>query len=38
MVAFLRQLGSEIGNEPPEASLALDVQAAAREDHQDSCL
>jgi uncharacterized protein len=32
MVAFLRQLGSEIGSDPAEASLALGVEEAARED------
>lgn len=30
MVAFLRQLGSEIGSDPPEGALALDVEEAAR--------
>jgi uncharacterized protein len=32
MVAFLRQLGSEIGIDPPEAALALDAEVAAGED------
>jgi uncharacterized protein len=32
MVAFLRQLGSEIGSDPPEAALALDIEHAASAD------
>ncbi|MEO6417785.1 MAG: methyltransferase domain-containing protein, partial [Polyangiaceae bacterium] len=35
MVAFLRQLGSEIGVDPPEASLAGDVKLERREDEQE---